>query len=123
MVENNRTVEFLEKNYKQFTPKEMVTKHSIFLKKKFASELRQIRNLDHDVYYIKNSYLEQINKMAPNYLAEEYAGVASYSEDDDDIRQTTCPVKVQFSPFHPEQPGLRICYSYKNLVCFFFCFY
>lgn len=57
--------------------------------------------------------------MAPNYLAEEYAGVASYSEDDDDIKQTTCPVKVQFSPFHPDQPGLRICYSYKNLVCFF----
>lgn len=55
--------------------------------------------------------------MAPNYLAEEYAGVASYSEEDDDVRQTTCPVKVQFSPFHPEQPGLRICYSYKNLVC------
>lgn len=49
MIENNRTVEFLEKNYKQFTPKEIVSKHKIFLKYIFSTKLRQIKNLDHDV--------------------------------------------------------------------------
>jgi hypothetical protein len=67
--------------------------------------------------YVKGIYLEDIAKMAPNYLTEEFNGITAYLKEDE-LKQGTCPVKIEFSPFHNEQPGLRIFYSYKNLVSY-----
>ena len=61
------------------------------------------------------AYLEEINTLAPNYLAEEYFGKASYLKEDD-LKKGVCPVTIQFSPFHIKESGLRIYYAYKNLV-------
>lgn len=117
IIEKNVSIDYLLKNYKQYIPKELVTKHGRFLNKILAEQLQIISNKKHEAYYIKNSYLEEINKLAPNYFTEEYNGSAQYLAEDGLNTQgsnSSCPVKIQFSLFHPEQPGLRVFYSYKN---------
>lgn len=64
--------------------------------------------------YVKGTYLESLNRMAPSYLVEKYAGIAPYLAEDH-LQQGTCPVDIEFSPFHSERPGLSIYYSYKKL--------
>lgn len=63
--------------------------------------------------YVKGTYLEEINTLAPNHLVEKYSGIAPYLAEDE-LQQGTCPVDMEFSPFHPERPGFNVYYSYKK---------
>lgn len=33
---------------------------------------------------------------------------------EDELQQGTCPVDLEFSPFHPDRPGINVYYSYKK---------
>ena len=48
MIENNKSVEQLMKNYKNYIPKELAKHHSIFAKYKIENKLRSIKNIEHD---------------------------------------------------------------------------
>lgn len=113
MIEKNISIENLEKNLKKYIPKELIKNHQYFAKKKIQKGLREIRKTDHDIFYVKVSYLESIRNMAPNYLIEEYSALANYLAEDE-LQNGTCPVTVQFNPFHEDQPGLRVFYKYKD---------
>ena len=67
--------------------------------------------------FVKGIYIQHIDAKAPNYLTEEYAGQTPYLKEDQ-LKEGNCCVRLRFSPFHPEEPGLRIFYAYKNLVKF-----
>lgn len=64
---------------------------------------------------MKGIYLQQIDAKAPNYLTEEYYGTTPCPKEDN-LKQGTCSVQMQITPFHPEEPGLRIYYAHKNSV-------
>lgn len=63
---------------------------------------------------MKGAILESIKTMAPNYLVEWCDGTAPYLPEDELEAGGACPVKLEFSPYHPERPGLSIYYSYKK---------
>lgn len=63
--------------------------------------------------YVKSTYLESINTLAPNYLVEKYSGIVPYLPEDD-LQRGTCPVDLEFSPFHIDRPGFSVYYSYKK---------
>lgn len=112
-IEKNYSIEDLENNYKKYIPKELVKNHQYFAKKRVIKGLRDIKKKDHDLFYVKGTYLESVKSMAPNYLVEEFNANADYLPEDG-LTQGTCPVIVQFNPFHETQAGLRVFYKYKN---------
>lgn len=58
---------------------------------------------------MKKEYLKQLDKMAPNYLSEEYVATADTGE----------AVFLRLSPYHLEFPGLQISYtSGKDVIRF-----
>lgn len=63
---------------------------------------------------MKGTYLESINTLAPNYLIETYSGNVPYLPEDNFVHNGTCPVELEFSPFHNERPGLAVYYKYKK---------
>lgn len=49
MIENNRSVDYLNKNYKKYIPKEYEKYHSVFARKEIKASLKSIKNKEHDV--------------------------------------------------------------------------
>lgn len=49
MLEKKVTIEECEKNYKNYLPEKHIKKHMFIIKKKVSEELRNIKNMDHDV--------------------------------------------------------------------------
>jgi len=81
-------------------------------------ELGQVVTRSHEfsfIYICSYIYLQQIDAMAPNYLTEEYSAATQYQKDDG-FKTGMCRVRLQIAPFHEDQPGLRVFYSYKNEV-------
>lgn len=64
--------------------------------------------------YAKTAYLQSIRTNAANYFVEKCAAIAPYLPEDG-LEQGTCPVDLEFAPFHADRPGLSIYYSYKKL--------
>lgn len=59
--------------------------------------------------------MESINTLAPSYLKERYSGNVPYLTEDNFVRSGTCPVEIEFQPFHTERPGLSVYYAYKKI--------
>ncbi|XP_026815515.1 tyrosine-protein kinase hopscotch [Rhopalosiphum maidis] len=106
MLEEDKSRETVEQNYKHFMPQEVVKQHMFFLKKPVQETLKiLINNNTIGTLYvpvIKESYLEQFNSIAPDYLEEEYK--ALYSENGSSVN-----VAFRVNPFHSEMPGIRMC--------------
>lgn len=113
ILEEDKSRETVEHNYKQFMPKEVVKQHMFFLKKPVQDTLKKIINNNtvdtHYVSVIKESYLEQFNSIAPDYLEEEYKALHN---------ENGCSVNVTFrvNPFHTEMPGVRMCTENRKEV-------
>lgn len=113
ILEEDKSRETVEQNYKQFMPKEVVKQHMFFLKKPVQDTLKKIINNNtvdtHYVSVIKESYLEQFNSIAPDYLEEEYKAFHS---------ENGCSVNVTFrvNPYHTEMPGVRMCTENRKEV-------
>lgn len=114
ILEEGKSREIVEQNYKQFMPKEVVKQHMFFLKKPVQETLKKIINNNtvdsHYVTVIKESYLEQFNSIAPDYLEEEYKAV--YNNDS----CTSVSVTFRINPFHSEMPGIRMCTENRKEV-------
>lgn len=115
ILEDKKSKEVVEQNYKQFMPKEVVKYHMFFLKKPVQDHLKKIMdNNGIDPRYvsiIKDGYLEQFNSIAPDYLEEEYKAV--YNENSSSVNVT-----FRVNPFHFEMPGLRMCTENRKEVIF-----
>lgn len=49
MLEHNRSVDYLNDNYKKYIPKELAKHHSLFARKEIKASLKSIKNKEHDV--------------------------------------------------------------------------
>jgi len=114
ILEEDKSREIVEQNYKQFMPQEVVKQHMFFLKKPVQETLKILinNNTIGNLYVpvIKESYLEQFNSIAPDYLEEEYK--ALYSENGSSVN-----VAFRVNPFHSEMPGVRMCTENRKEVC------
>lgn len=115
MLENNVSIEYFENNYKKYVPSKHVKKHSLYMRQRISNALRKIKYMNHDSYYVKGTYLETIRTLAPNYFVERCTGIAPYLPEDDLDHGGTCPIDLEFAPYHTERPGLSIYYKYKKL--------
>lgn len=114
ILEEEKSRETVEQNYKQFMPKEIVKQHLFFLKKPVQETLKKIINNNtvdiHYVSVIKESYLEQFNSIAPDYLEEEYKAVNNDGS-------TSTNVTIRVNPFNIKMPGIRMCTENRKEVC------
>ncbi|KAF2897768.1 hypothetical protein ILUMI_08399 [Ignelater luminosus] len=107
MLEKDIPREIVENDYKKYIPKEVIKRHSIFIKKPIHDSLGKINKSGHSACYVKMEYLKQLEIMAPEYLAEEYKALA-------DRDGSVCSSLVKVTPYHPTEPGIRICYESKR---------
>lgn len=111
MLEKDIARDIVESEYKKYIPKEVIKRHSFFIKKPIHDTLGKIKKSGHDAWYVKAQYLTQFEVMAPEYLAEEYNALM-------DVNGSILNVHIRVSPFHPTEPGVRICYDSKKEVSF-----
>ncbi|XP_018333328.1 tyrosine-protein kinase hopscotch [Agrilus planipennis] len=102
MLEKDITKEIVENDYRKYMPKEVIKRHSFFVKKPVKDTLEKIRRSGHDAWYVKSEYLKQLDNIAPEYLCEEYKAL-------NDRDGSIYSVFVRVSPYHPTDPGIRIC--------------
>lgn len=107
MVEKDIPRDIVENDYKKYIPKEVIKRHSFFIKKPIHDSLGKIKKSGHDAWYVKAEYLKQLDAIAPEYLAEEFRAVT-------DQNGSVCNINIKVSPFHPSEPGIRICYDSKH---------
>lgn len=80
----------------------------------FIIWLNSFHNHSYHCSYAKSIYLQQITTNAPNYFVEKCSAIAPYLPEDG-LERGTCPVDLEFAPFHIDRPGLSVYYSYKKL--------
>uniref|UniRef100_A0A1B0CSM3 non-specific protein-tyrosine kinase n=2 Tax=Lutzomyia longipalpis TaxID=7200 RepID=A0A1B0CSM3_LUTLO len=117
MVQNKVSPQELMGRYKRYVPKVIMKKYTmLFVKRAIKKELDMIEKFDHDPFYIIQSYISEISNIAPEYLTEEYSASTPYlRERDQTPKRNSCPVTLRISPYHADQPGLRVHYAYKNM--------
>lgn len=108
MLEKDIARDIVENDYKKYIPKEVLKRHSFFVKKPIHDSLGKIKKSGHDAWYVKAEYLKQFKIMAPEYLAEEFKALT-------DVDGSVCCVYIRVSPFHPTEPGIRILYDKKDV--------
>lgn len=72
MMEKDISRETVENDYKKYIPKEVLRRHSFFVKKPIHETLGKIKKAGYDAWFVKAEYIKQVDIMAPEYLAEEY---------------------------------------------------
>ncbi|XP_073999772.1 tyrosine-protein kinase hopscotch [Rhodnius prolixus] len=108
MLQTGKTKENMVNDYKKFIPKEVLKHHKFFVKKPINDSLQKIERLGiHRELNVKQSYLEQFEEMAPNYMSEEF---------DAQIAEATAlkTVLICVNPFHREFPGIQYIYRGKK---------
>lgn len=109
MLEKDIPREVVEVQYKRYIPKEVIKRHAFFIKKPIHDHLGKIQKTGHDPWYVKATYLKQLDNMAPEYLAEEYKAMT----DQDGV---THSITIRVSPYHPTCPGVKYCFDSKKDV-------
>lgn len=98
MLEKNLPRETVESEYKKYIPKECIKRHAFFVKKPIYNALAGISKEHLDASYVKEQYLQQFERMAPNYLYEEYKAImkqgVSNNKDSNSKEDSNPPVEV-----------------------------
>ncbi|XP_050296167.1 tyrosine-protein kinase hopscotch-like isoform X2 [Anthonomus grandis grandis] len=75
MLEKGLPRETVERDYKKYVPKELLKKHSFFIKRPIHDILvkfEQVKRSDLNADFFKSQYIYQFEEKAPEYLAEFY---------------------------------------------------
>ncbi|XP_035781041.1 tyrosine-protein kinase hopscotch-like isoform X2 [Anopheles albimanus] len=103
MIEDNVTLDELRRDIDKYIPRKINREYSLFLfnkaHKEIFEKLSSIRNRDHDLNYVKNVYINDIDNIAPGYLYEEYNAEIPYPGGEQSSRTGKCPVKLRFQPY------------------------
>lgn len=118
LLERKDCVENLEKNYKHYLPKQLVKTHKFFAKKKICEGFHHIRQKNHDLPYVKRTYMHTITNLSPNYLMEMYSAIVDHipgddvSDENEDANYYTTHrmehVYVKLDLHDSTEPGLKI---------------
>lgn len=111
MLEKDIARDIVESDYKKYIPKEVIKRHSFFIKKPIHATLGKIKKSGHDAWYVKGEYLKQFEVMAPEYLAESFLALM-------DVNGSVGHVHIKVTPFHSAEPGIRISYDSKKNVSY-----
>lgn len=119
MLEKDILIDSVVNDYKKYIPKEVIKRHSFFIKKPVHDALVKLQKAGHDTWYVKAEYLKQLEVMVPEYLAEEYKGL---TDEDGSI----CSIVVRVSPGLPSAL-IKYCFEHKrdvslNITYFTDCF-
>nr|XP_022913814.1 tyrosine-protein kinase hopscotch [Onthophagus taurus] len=106
MLENDVSRETIEGDYKKYIPKAVLSRHHFFVKKPIREGLNNIKKSLQDAWYVKEQYLKQLDRMVPEYLAEEYKVMM-------DDRESIIEVIIKTSQ-HAEEPGINYTSLSKN---------
>ena len=109
MLEKDIPRETVENEYKKYIPKEVLKRHSFFIKKPIHDTLGKLQKSVHDAKYVKAEYLKQLDIIAPEYLSEVYKAVT-------DEDGAVCSVFIKTTPNHPTEPGIKYCMESKKEV-------
>ncbi|XP_058062989.1 tyrosine-protein kinase hopscotch [Anopheles bellator] len=103
MIEDNVSLNELRRDFEKYIPRKISREHQVCFfnvaQKRIFESLSLIRNKDHDVNYVKNVYINDIDNIAPGYLYEEYSGDIRYPKGEFTSRTGKCPVKLRFQPY------------------------
>uniref|UniRef100_A0A182QBQ8 Non-specific protein-tyrosine kinase n=1 Tax=Anopheles farauti TaxID=69004 RepID=A0A182QBQ8_9DIPT len=103
MIEDKVGLNELKRDFEKYIPRKISKEHSVCFvnvaQKRIFESLNSIQNKDHDVNYVKNVYINDIDNMAPGYLYEEYAAEIQYPRGEFRSRTGKCPVKLRFQPY------------------------
>lgn len=116
LLEHKDTVESIESNYKHYLPRQLVKTHKFFAKKKICEGFHQIRRKNHDLAYVKWTYMHTVTSLAPNYLLERYAAVVDYIPGEDGVPRSANSnglihaehVYVKLDLYDTPEPGMKI---------------
>ena len=72
-LEEELSREIVESEYKKYIPKECIKRHAFFIRKPIHNALTKLSG--YDAAYVKEQYLKQFERMAPNYPYEEYTAL------------------------------------------------
>ncbi|KAL0279111.1 UNVERIFIED_CONTAM: hypothetical protein PYX00_000731 [Menopon gallinae] len=98
----------VEADYKKYIPKALLKNHFFFIKPKIHSSLSKIKiKKEQNGWYVKEEYLTMFDKIAPQYLTENYTAKIFHNGSE---RQ----VYVQVNPFHESQPGVSYRFDPKE---------
>lgn len=100
MLEKDISRQSVENEYKKYIPKEVLKRHSIFIKKPIHDTLGKLQKSVHDAKYVKAEYLKQLDIIAPEYLSEVYKAVT-------DEEGVVCAITIKVTPHHPTEPGIK----------------
>lgn len=109
--EDGLSEEYVLEHYRKFLPVHAKQKHKFFLKKPVIQKFKKVRR-DVDALYVKNGYLEQFKKIAPNYLTEEFNALILRN----DI-ENLYAVQIRVNPFDENQPGISTKDEHEEKVC------
>ncbi|XP_063698836.1 tyrosine-protein kinase hopscotch isoform X2 [Culicoides brevitarsis] len=114
LIERKSTEEELKRNYKNYIPRHIKRHHRLFVKRRIYSFLDNIKHKSHDKFFIREAYLKDIHKIAPDYLTETFVAESNYLPEHGYTDRGIVQIKIQVTPHHKEQPGIRIFYPYKD---------
>lgn len=107
MLEKDIPSEVVETDYKKYIPREVIKRHTFFIKKPIRDTLGKIKRAGHDAWYVKAEYLKQVETMAPEYLSEEYKAFT-------DLDGIVSALIVKVSPHMRTAPGIKYCHESKR---------
>lgn len=114
MLEKDIPRESIENEYKKYIPKEVLKRHSFFIKKPIHDTLSKLQKSVHDASYVKAEYIRQLDEIAPEYLSETYKAVI-------DRDGAIYGILIKVSPLQSNEPGLKYCLDSKKedwtLIC------
>lgn len=111
MLEKDLTVETVVNDYKKYIPKEVLKRHPFFIKKPIRETLLSLQKTRHDVWFVKEEYLKQLNIISPEYLAESYKAVTDHDGSVFSILLKIIPGNDNLNSGIPE---LKYCFENKS---------
>ncbi|CAH1364546.1 tyrosine-protein kinase hopscotch [Tenebrio molitor] len=109
MLEKDIPRETVENEYKKYIPKEVIKRHSFFIKKPIHDTLGKLQKSKLEAKYVKTEYLKQLDNIAPEYLSEVYKAV---TEEDGSI----CSVFVKVASVVNVETDIKYCLESKKDV-------
>lgn len=114
MIDEGVSLEQVKADYKKYIPLSLFKNHFFFIKPKIHDSLSKIKiSRDQDGWFVKEEYLNLFDKIAPNYLSENYDAQV-------DEHGSVRLISMQVNPYHKEEPGIRYKFEGKDEVrlCF-----
>ncbi|KAL3288357.1 hypothetical protein HHI36_002805 [Cryptolaemus montrouzieri] len=110
MLEKDLPKESVENDYKKYIRKEVLKRHAFFIKKPIRETLGKLQKTKHDVWFVKEEYLNQLNMLAPDYLSETYKAA---TDQDGSIFNIFVKVSPGNSSSETSIPEIKYCLENK----------